>query len=226
MASSLRAGIAAILSSAPFLAATGCCSLAGLVCGPDRSDWVQKDFRTPEAALATVREALRRDARLALFESLSESFRARYGLAGSLELEVAIERLQDEVPGLHLLGRSKVEAIASAGADPNRAAFELRVAGRNFRADFVRQAYWELSWRDGEGRRLRDGEFVARGALARSFLADVAVDDVDESWSVWPMARTPRPVRKAPEVPPDVDNLERFAIGYEWKLDDLAPVED
>lgn len=203
----------------------GCCSLAGLVCGPDRSDWVQKDYRSPEAALRTVMEALRRDDRRALFEGMSENLKVQLGVPGSFEVDLAIEKMRERVPGLHLLGTADVGEPTEVRLDPEtpplEVSYPLSIAGKTFVLAFVRQPFWEVSWVDAEGRRQRKGAFLS----PRSRLSDVFWPRVTEEgaagWVARPRAQVPEQLLGLDGGPPSVEGLEAFEVGQEWKLDDL-----
>ena len=93
----------AILALVLALPASGCCSLARLFCGPDDSEWVQIDYRTPRAGLATFMEAVRRDDCRVIYDSLAETFKQRHSL-GLFEGCLFWERLKEAQSGLHLLG--------------------------------------------------------------------------------------------------------------------------
>ena len=93
--------------------APGCCTLARLFCGPDDSEWVQISFRTPRGALATFKEAVRRDNCQVVYDSLGEDLKTRMDL-GLLEACVAWEKLKDEYTGLHLLGYAEDTELTSS----------------------------------------------------------------------------------------------------------------
>ncbi len=67
----------ALLAVILALPAPGCCTLARLFCGPDDSEWVQIDYKTAPAALATFMEAIRRDDCRVIYDSLGEALKRR-----------------------------------------------------------------------------------------------------------------------------------------------------
>lgn len=187
----------------------GCCTIAGWFCGPDRSRWVSQRYETPDAALTTFLEAIRRDRPDVVCESLSERAKQNYGLAGVLECAVAWERMKAEVPGLHLAGdaeRSELE-VESDG----RRRCELHAAGGNHITVLLReQPYWELTWLGRDGDLRRAGRFVSesefRALLAVGGDLEVTVD-----------------ARVTDELLPTLEpaRIRSLQLGHEWKIDDI-----
>ena len=138
----------AILALVLVLPASGCCSLARLFCGPDDSEWVQIDYRTPRAGLATFMEAVRRDDCRVIYDSLAETFKQRHSL-GLFEGCVFWERLKEEQSGLHLLGYAEVTEPALL---PGRAAYQLEYSGYCFRVELVEQQLVPWQGRAGPSR--------------------------------------------------------------------------
>ena len=52
----LTRAIGATAASLLLLASTGCCDLALYFCGPDKSPWIDRNFDTPKATVATNTE--------------------------------------------------------------------------------------------------------------------------------------------------------------------------
>ncbi len=114
-------------------------------CGPDQGRWVVRDYRTPESALETFLEAVRREHTQTIAEALSEDAKRAYGLTGIFETTLAWERLKTEVPGLHLLGEAAVPPLQPSGDGRWRAT--LTVAGQVIDLWLVEQPFWDvLGW--------------------------------------------------------------------------------
>jgi hypothetical protein len=139
----------AIPPSIPLLAVlvlpcAGCCSLARLFCGPDRTEWVSIDHSTPEKAVRTLLEALRRDDPQRVYDSLSSAHRQRLGL-DSLTTLLAWERVREEHPYLHVAGYAEVPPARLLG--PDSARVELSVEGQPVVIDLVRTLQWTVRYR-------------------------------------------------------------------------------
>jgi hypothetical protein len=139
---------AAHLAPGLLLALASCCDLALLLCGPDRSRWVRIGYETPEQALATFLEAVRRDQVGIIYESLATEFKVAHGVPGQLEAEIAWRRMQDEVSGAHLLGSAEAHEVWRTA---DRCRYELRVAGQRFHLDLVRTALALVRYRTAGG---------------------------------------------------------------------------
>ncbi|MHC5066415.1 MAG: hypothetical protein ACYTG5_20870 [Planctomycetota bacterium] len=132
------------LATAILLVTPGCCSLAQFFCGPDQSPWIPKSYGTPEDALATFLEAMRRDDSRQLYKSLSEDFKRREGLPGALEFELAWRQLRASYSYLHLLSNAEVGNSAPRGSRYH--SFDLSIGGEVYRVslrrqDFIRVVY-------------------------------------------------------------------------------------
>lgn len=191
----------------------GCCNIARYLCGPDESDWVSERYDTPAATVATFREALRRGNAEAVRVALSEGLQQRLGIPASLEAAIAWERLQEEFPGIHVLGHAEVAPIEMIAPDYARTV--LSVAGRSVELGISRQSYWEISWVYEEDPYALEanGQYVQ---TIRSF-ADVEAD---------PDGFESRLVVTFPPVPValDVSSIQRAAVGFLWKIDRLEQV--
>jgi hypothetical protein len=195
----------------PVLAAPGCCSLARLFCGPDKSEWVQIGFATPEATVKTFLEAIRRDDPSVISLCLGQDYKQRTGL-DLMTINVAWEQMKAKVTGIHLAGYASVPpAQPHTGND---ATIHLDIEGHPLDIDLHRSAYWEASYLDSRG--------VAQepGASAPSLdqLAHVQAQGDEEST----LQVAPQPLKRSAE---DVATLLHFAIGYEWKIADLRTPE-
>ncbi len=177
LAPHLRGALALALA----LPSSGCCSLARWWCGPDRSHWVSVAYDTPEQALDTFREAVKRDRPKEIYESLSDSFKKEHRLQGSLEAAVAWERLKERFSGLHLLGDAEV--IDREQVTPDRVRCTLAVMGHRFHLDLVLQGVDLVRFRMPDGRieelgRNRDPAFGLRRGEGES-IAVLAIDGLD-----------------------------------------------
>ena len=113
----------------------GCCSMARLFCGPDRTKWVPVDHASPEAAVRTLLEALRRDDPEMVYLSLSTAYQQRLHLDHATA-QLAWARFTEANPGLHVAGYAKVPAAVRHGAD--RASMSLSIEGHELRVHLVR----------------------------------------------------------------------------------------
>lgn len=116
-----------------------CCSFARFFCGPDRTPWVSVDYASPESAVRTMLEALRRDDPDIVYQSLSDGYRQRHGL-DLMSVQVFWERFRDANPGLHVAGYAQVPAAERPAAD--RAVVQLEVEGHRLEVQLVRQDSW------------------------------------------------------------------------------------
>ena len=150
-------GMAALALAGGILPMTGCCTLFELFCGPDESDWVSEDYRTPDRALATFLEALRRDNSTVLYRCLSESMKSEFQIPSYAVFAVGWERVKSQVTGFHLLAGATISGPEPL--DPGRVRFELERSGYRFEAWLVQQSAWEVAYVD-EGDLVEYGEFV------------------------------------------------------------------
>jgi hypothetical protein len=133
-----------VLAFAFVVPASGCCSLARLFCGPDKSKWVSVDHSRPEATVQTLLEALRRDDPEQVYWTLSSALRARLGLT-SLNIQVAWQTFREQYPWLHVAGYADVPAARRLGEDAARIEFEIE--GYTVVVDLVRTTQWFVHYR-------------------------------------------------------------------------------
>ncbi|GAB4143082.1 MAG: hypothetical protein Fur0037_10640 [Planctomycetota bacterium] len=199
----------------PLLPAAGCCSLAQLFCGPDRSEWVQIDYATPSAALRTFFEALGRDNVDVMLRSLDPDFKRERGLDG-LTARLAWDRVRNQYPYLHMARYAEVPARPSRGAGQN-ASFDLEVEGRRLRVDLRRRPYWLVLflWPDGT---LHESSFPATGLPP--YLALSEPDDegnvrvlLKDAGFAAPRFRLHHDLDEA-----SLDQIVRVEIGQEWRI--------
>jgi hypothetical protein len=187
-----------------------CCSLARLFCGPDTSPWVPVSFRTSREALQTFLEAVRREDKKRVYESLGERLKRDLGVAGEMELEVFYERLKEKVTYLHVLGYAEVKKTQELTRDAVE--YELDAEGYRIVARVRAYAYWSVAAEEtnesGE-KILQDyGDYVPRlDALVKT--------DREVSLTVT--------IKDPPAVP--FEQLREIKTGIEWKLDDLRGLE-
>jgi hypothetical protein len=197
----------ALLATLP---AGGCCTLAKLFCGPDKSRWVAQDFSTPQAALATFLEAIRRDQPIIIHKALSEAAKQRHGVTGIVESTIAWERLKREVTGLHLAGEADVGQPVRE--TDRRMRYDLAVAGQTLTVRLVEQAFWSLSYtQEGSDELEQAGRFVPASALRKMLV----LQGTDEP-GVAALVRD----GTLPELTPA--QLRELRIGYMWKVDELV----
>ena len=91
------------------LATSGCCDLAAFFCGPDQSPWVRISYQTHREALATFMEAVKRDNVRLICESLSPRYKEELGIPGCFEAALVWEKIVEQTPEAHMLGRADVE---------------------------------------------------------------------------------------------------------------------
>lgn len=182
----------------------GCCTLARLWCGPDRTRWVPISFETPAAALATFQEAVRRDAPLEIYRSLSEGFKRRLGVGGAVEAAVAWRKITEETTGVHLLGTAQVSEPVSLASD--RVRYVLSVAGHRLAVELVRQEY--LSFRYVE-----NGDEIPAGLYVADLSRYLRVQG--RTFSI----RAPADLQLPENLP--LERLREVGAGVEWKVDAL-----
>ena len=203
------------LLSALLLPASGCCSFARFFCGPDRSEWVSVDHSTPERAVRTLLEALRRDAPEVVYDTFSSDHRRRLGLDRAKTLLVW-ETVREQYPWLHVAGYAEVPAAVRTG--PDTARVELVVEGQPVVVDLVRTLQWFVHYRRPNGTLGDPGEYVVRAGDLVTLTADP-----DEQRST--LVLRPLVFRHAGLDDVPVDELEAAGVRREWKVDRLAVPE-
>lgn len=197
--------------------------MARFFCGPDTTPWVPIAYDTPDATVRTFLEAVRRDQPNEVYRCLAPSFKAHHQLDGLL-VQVAWDRLKEQVPGLHLLGYAEVPAAPSRIADGG-VTYEIEVEGRVLRLDLVRQSYWELRYRgkDGKPRETSTAlDFDTLNGLLR--VTDKGLDPVDELPQA-EVALEPRVVLHPGAPRLRLEDVDGLAVGREWKIAEITGVE-
>ena len=166
-----------------------------------------RDYRTPESALETFLEAVRREHTPTIAEALSEDAKRAYGLTGIFETTLAWERLKTEVPGLHLLGEAVVPPLQPTGDGRWRAT--LTVAGQVIDLWLVEQPFWDVHFRvEGEAGLERAGSYITD----RAFQAMLLVQS-DLETTIDARVRDPR----LPGLEPG--QVRELRLGHDWKVD-------
>lgn len=192
------------------LVTTGCCPMAQFFCGPDQSPWVDKSYATPQVAVATFLEAIRRDDSRQIYQSLSENFKVREGLPGALEFELAWRQLRKRYGYLHMLGTADVRRASQISQQ--LVSFELLLAGHHIRIDLRRQDYLSLSYEvDGLIEPLREGRYVDS---LDPFLQILPPTD-DGTTLVFSLTEL-----EVEGLQPS--ELQRVELAREWKIDSIS----
>lgn len=200
----------------------GCCSLARFFCGPDKTPWVSIDYGSPEAACATLLEALRRDDPEIVYRSLSLRYQRSLGI-DKLSAELAWPKIREQNPGLHVAGYAKVPPAQRFGAD--RARIDLDVEGHPVRVELVRQALWELVYRRPNGSEGLGGAVLADWSkLAR--IEDLKDPDDPQQFAersqIW-IAPLEFGHDNLDRVP--LEAIEHVALTHRWKVDHLQMLD-
>lgn len=191
----------------------GCCSLARLFCGPDRSPWISQRFDSAHQTARTLFEAIRRDDAEVVYLCMSQGFRQRLGLDG-LMAKVFWERFREQTPGLHVAGYADVPPPTLLG--PDRATVAVDVEGRRVEIDLEREARWEIRFQ------LANGTAQEQGGVVTSFtgIARVeAVDDPNEDRSRLFVRPFDLYHDDQPVLP--LEAIEYAALTHQWKVADV-----
>ena len=153
-----------------------------------------------------------------IYTCLTERFKQRLG--GSLEVQVAWDKIKEEVPGIHLLGYAEIPPPTRTGPEAVRIIVEA--AGQQVCFDLVRQSFEELVYERGEGYAPGECRRQLTSWDQRAGLEVVAEADTDRS------KLTIRPFefehRGFYEIP--LSSIKRFALVRQWLVDDLRLVEE
>ncbi|HEB53556.1 MAG TPA: hypothetical protein ENI87_09920 [bacterium] len=209
---------ALLLTALSALPLSGCCSLARLFCGPDRSPWVSIDFRTPERAVRTFLEALRRDDPEVVYRALSRGFRSANRLDGAIA-KVAWDRIREHYPFLHVAGYAEVPPPRRR--DPDHADVQIEVEGTPVRIELVRESYWEVRYsRPGTGPEQPFGPPGRWGAPLATLAETVRVENTTTEFSPDRSRVVIAPLefqhQMIDEVP--LELIESAGVYREWKI--------
>jgi len=211
--------VAVLPALTALLPLSGCCTLARLFCGPDKSPWVQAVYDTPEHTLQTFLEALRRDNPDKVFSCLAKSYRELHGIDPIVAAK-AWERLHQEVPYLHLAGSLPIPEHPKRTADGGWS-YDFDLSGKPLRVVLVRQTYWEVVYQLDDGTVAEDGAFLDHDSMVGRAEVEPAEPDIDgvpqSRVDLLPLLFTHPRLRSV-----SIDRILRVAVGREWKIADLA----
>ena len=111
----LRPDFRLVIALLAILGTPGCCGFCAWMCGPDRSQWVQYDLRTPESTVASLLESVRRGDADRIYDLCTPELRSRMGVVSRVEMRIVWDRLEDEVPGLSALADGTVSPFEADG---------------------------------------------------------------------------------------------------------------
>lgn len=208
---------------APVLATPGCCSLARLFCGPDKSPWVPVAYDTPAQTLATFLEAIRRDNAREVYFCLSRSYLESLGLPSGVGFTVAWERLCAEIPHLHLAGYLPVPAQPVAQQDQG-VTYELDLDGTPLRVYLARQNYLEVRYRTVDGMPRDVGRYLD-ATLNGHLRLEPGEPDIDGEPTSRLRLELPVEFTHAGVATLPLEQFDRFAIGREWKIANLSLID-
>lgn len=211
---------ATLLAMALLLPLSGCCSMARFFCGPDRTPWVSVDYTTPELAVRTLFEALRRDQPEIVYLSLSDDYRSRLDI-NSMTMQLAWPRILEQNPGLHVAGYATVPEAVRHG--PDRATIRLDIEGSPVELQLVRQAKWEVRWRRPDGTPAEPGERIT--SLAGFVTSNLDPDD-DTKNRITFAPLSIKASRQADDsyLPVPLEAIESAGFSCTWKVTDLRRV--
>ncbi|MFY9344053.1 MAG: hypothetical protein WAT39_16305 [Planctomycetota bacterium] len=204
-----------LLAIACLLPAAGCCSLARLFCGPDRSPWISVDYRTPEATVRTLLEALRRDQPEVLYECLSDAYRRKLEI-DEITFQLVYPKLREQNPGLHVAGYAEVPAAERLG--PDRALVRLQIEGQPFEVTLRRERRQGLRWTRANGT-------PAEPSRALPTFTGAATIAVDPDADTTQVTLAPFVLPGAPAEPPAPDELEFAGLETKWRVDLLRQLQ-
>lgn len=189
--------------------AGSCCGLFEFFgCGTG-TPLVPVSWDSPRDTLRTFLAAARASDTKVIYESLSEEFKREHGLDG-VAVAVIWQKLQDDVPYLHLVGTADIVAEYQVGS---RRVYELDAYGHRFGIGLVRQPYWDLGRVDPAGSGVLEvGEYVED-------LAGV-LDTVDGE-----TGRVSVRLHDASLLGIERNDISFVRIGFAWKIIELDRME-
>ncbi len=216
-----RRRIAGWLVLAPLLSSlSGCCTLARLFCGPDRTPWVPIAHDTPRATLATLLEAIRRDDPDRVYDCLAPGFLTANNL-DRVTMNAAWTRVRQEVTGLHLLGYAAIPDTPVAVQDGG-VSYVVEAEGHPIRIDLIRQSYQEIRYRDGAGQTQRPGAVfdgdTFNGHLQIRDAGRDPIDDVPQSRLELHSVLIPHPGVETLRI----DDVDAVILSREWKVANIT----
>jgi len=203
-----------VLLVACLLPLPGCCSLARLFCGPDRSEWVSVRYDAPERTVATFLEAIRRDDGAEVTQCLTQDCLERLGL-DSFTAQIAWQRLRDQNPGLHLVGYAEVPAPSRRTM--TEAVFDIEVQDVRIHLELARESFLEITHLRDNGTLAEDrrplGKWNAKPRVER-------IKDTDPEQSRFVL--DPLVFKHAFEEDVPLDAIERAGLVRVWKIAGLS----
>ena len=151
--------------------------MARLFCGPDKTPWISVDFRSPEAAVRTFLEALRRDEPEIVYQAMSGDLRKDLGV-DSTTLELIWPKIRERVPGLHVAGYAEVPEPTRHG--PSTASVTLEVGGHVLEIRLFRETIWEVRYTRPGDTPGSFGPAAAKGGRLDSLLGAATVEVLDD----------------------------------------------
>lgn len=212
------------LLAACTLPLSGCCTVARLFCGPDTSEWVSVDYTSPELAVRTFLEALRRDNATVIYEALSQNYRQDLGIDEGMS-RLAWPKIREQNPGLHLAGYAEVPEATMAPGNLNLATMELDVEGTKILLRLRRECQWSIRFR-------RPGNVPAsiKHGYTGMPVADIATvltvqpvaDDAEESNVIIKPLYLPHP--RIDEIP--ASHIDFAGVEQTWRIDGLTMLQE
>lgn len=188
----------------------GCCSLARLFCGPDRSEWVQIDHSTPAKTVRTLLEAIRRDEPEIVYDALASEFKESMKLDRDIA-RLAWQRIKEQTPGIHLAGYAEIpEPVPTADLG---ATVVLDVEGKALRIDLVRESVWEIEYTKDDGSR---GDAARRQASWNTVVTLEPIADSDPDSSRLTIGPVVFPHEGQGAVP--LEQIHRVELVRRWKV--------
>ena len=193
----------------------GCCSMARLFCGPDRSPWISIDYATPEAAVRTFLEALRRDEPTVVYQAISRAFREHLEL-DQATLLLAWPQVKAKNPYLHVAGYAEVPPAARNG---DFAQLELSIEGRRLRVEVLRQKKWEVRYPIASGAVLTPGRHVT------TFAGNATIDE-NELGTKATLRIVPIEFGKGVDDAVPLEEVQFAGLVAEWKVNKVTLLTD
>jgi hypothetical protein len=194
------------------LPAGGCCSLARLFCGPDRTPWVSVDYSTPELAVRTLLEAIRRDEPEIVYLSLSGRYRQELNV-DQMTMLLAWQKLREANPWLHVAGYAEVPPAHRTG---DTAEVNLDIEGTPCVVRLRRERREELRWTRADGTTAAPGRVVTSFAGAVTCVAD---EDDHTLVTLAPMRLPGSPANGVP-----IDEIISAGVVALWRIDKLSAI--
>lgn len=193
--------------------------MARLFCGPDDSRWVQIDFATPQKAVATLLEAIRRDRSDVIADCLGQELKRRYHF-GALEFQVAWQQMREQITGLHLLGYAEVGAPV-APPTATAATFVVEASGHRIQIDLVREGYREVRYRLPEGQPGSCRQAFDEAMVTLTPIKPAHEDDPDRSLLVLAPIRIEHDGLEELPLP----RIEAAGVYWVWKVAELRSLD-